>query len=180
MVDKILDTADALFYGQGYNATGINQIIEEADIAKASLYKHFESKSDLLLAYVRRLHGQWFERLQAHVNGVADPKEKLLAVFDHYRHRQQLRKFGGCPFIKANAEAGWSDPRVTEEIQRTKQQFKNFIKELVLSSGHKQLLTHEDLAETIFLMTEGGVTAAAVFKQSDDLEAAREIVRKLL
>ena len=50
--DRILDTASRLFYDQGYHVTGINQIIDEADIARASLYNHFPSKTDLLLAYL--------------------------------------------------------------------------------------------------------------------------------
>src|ERR1700750_1211479 len=99
VTDKILDTAERLFFTQGYNVTGINQVIEEADIAKASLYNHFESKTDLLVAYLQRFHKQWFERLETTVNKVADPKGKLLAIFDHHSERQQAREFGGCPFI---------------------------------------------------------------------------------
>ena len=51
---KIVDTAARLFYEQGYNSTGINQIIAEAGIAKASLYAHFSSKEDLLKEYLLR------------------------------------------------------------------------------------------------------------------------------
>jgi AcrR family transcriptional regulator len=180
VIDKILDTAEKLFYEQGYNSTGINQIIEEADIAKASLYKHFESKTDLLVAYVERLHQRWFDRLQAHVNSVPDPKDKLLSIFDHHCERQQIREFGGCPFVKANDEAGMSDPRVLLEIQRTKQHFKNFLKELIADSGHKKLLTDEELVELIFLMVEGGVVEASIFKQVNDLQAAKKIIKKLI
>lgn len=180
VIDKIVDTAEKLFYQQGYNNTGINQIIEESGIAKASLYKHFESKTDLLVAYLERFHERWFERLSARVNQVTDPKDKLLAIFDHHCERQQLRAFGGCPFIKANEEAGMSDPRVLAEIQQTKQHFKDFIQELVAVSGHKKLLTDKELVEIIFLMTEGGVVEAAIFKQTSDLEAAKKIIQKLI
>lgn len=180
VIDKILDTAETLFYEQGYNNTGINQIIEQADIAKASLYKHFGSKTDLLVAYVARFHGRWFERLQAHVDQVSDPKEKLLAIFDHHAARQKMAGFGGCVFIKANEEAGMSDPRVLSEIQRAKRHLKDFIAELVAGSGHKKLLNDEELTETLFLMVEGGVVEAAIFKDTRNLEAAREIIRKLI
>src|ERR1700753_2397483 len=99
VIDKILDTAERLFYDQGYNNTGINQVIDEADIAKASLYKHFESKTDLMVAYLERFHQAWFERLVAAVDKVPAPKQKLLAIFDHHLERQQFREYGGCPFI---------------------------------------------------------------------------------
>jgi len=180
VIDKILDTAERLFYKQGYHNTGTNQVIEEADIAKASLYKHFETKDDLMLAYVQRLHQQWFERFEGQINKVTGRKEKLLAIFDYYVERQQFREYGGCPFIKANSEAGMADPRVQEEITNAKLRLKNFIKQLVMASGHKKILSDKELAETIFLLTEGGVTAGSVFKNGDELKQAKNIIKKLI
>lgn len=180
VVDKILDTAERLFYTQGYNATGINQVIGEADIAKGSLYKHFESKTDLMVAYLERFHKSWFERLETAISKVQDPKQKLLAVFDHHQERQQFRGYGGCPFIKANNEAGMSDPRILAEIQRAKERVKIFIGQLVVNSGHRKILSDEELTETIFLMAEGGVVAASVFKQGTDLQTAKKTIEKLI
>lgn len=180
VTDKILDTAERLFYTQGYCSTGINQVIEEADIAKGSLYKHFESKTDIMVAYLQRFHQQWFERLVTAVDNVADPKQKLLAILEYHGQRQHIREFGGCPFIKANNEAGMSDPRILAEIQQAKEQLKNLIKQLVAKSGHKKLLTDKELTDTIFLMTEGGVVAASVFKKDTDLQAAKKILQKLI
>lgn len=180
VTDKILDTAERLFYHQGYNLTGINQVIAEADIAKASLYKHFESKADLMVAYIERFRGEWFENLQTRVDKAKDPKQKLLSIFDHLSERQQFREYRGCPFIKANTEAGQSEPRVLAEIQRMKLQLKSFIVKLVSGSEHKKLLSDKELSEMIFLLLEGGVTAAAVFKTADDLQAARGIIEKFL
>ncbi|MDR3681480.1 MAG: TetR/AcrR family transcriptional regulator [Flavipsychrobacter sp.] len=180
VIDKILDTADRLFYEQGYCNTGINQVIEEADIAKASLYKHFESKADLLVAYLQRTHQRWYQRLEADVNNVPEPKGKILAIFDHHIKRQEIRDFGGCPFIKANDEAGTSDPRVLAEIQKTKINLKNLIKRLVSNSGHKNILTDSELVETIFLMVEGAVVEASIFKQTADLKSGKKIIQKLL
>lgn len=180
VVDKILDTAARLFFEQGYNTTGINQIIEEADVAKASLYKHFESKTDLLVAYLQRLHGHWMAKLEADVNQVTDPKEKLLALFDYHRERQLRNGYGGCRFIKANDEAGMSDERVLAEIQKAKQHLKDFIAQLVVNSGHQKLLTDKELTELLFMMLEGGIVAASIFKQADDLQSAKSIVQKLI
>jgi AcrR family transcriptional regulator len=180
VTDKILDTADRLFYGQGYNATGINQVIEEADIAKASLYKHFESKTDLLIAYIKRTHERWHERLQAHVSKASTPKEKLLAIFDYQEERQKYRQFGGCPFVKANDEAGMSDPRVLKEIQDTKTHLKEVIRKLVIRSDHKKILTNSELTDLIFTLIEGGVVAGSIFKNSEQLQSAKKIIRKFI
>ncbi|CAA7195283.1 TetR/AcrR family transcriptional regulator [Chryseobacterium potabilaquae] len=180
VIDKILDTADRLFYSQGYSNTGINQIIDEADIAKASLYKHFETKADLLVAYVQRTHQLWFTRLETAVNKVSDPKEKVLAIFDHHIQRQEIRQFGGCPFIKANDEAGTDDPRFLAEIQATKIHSKEFIKTLVEKSGHKKILSDEELVETIYVMLEGSIVTASVFKRADEIQSAKKIIEKLI
>ncbi|WP_126651568.1 TetR/AcrR family transcriptional regulator [Chryseobacterium aureum] len=180
VIDKILDTAEKLFYEQGYSNTGINQIISESDIAKASLYKHFETKTDLLVAYIQRMHQLWFSRLEASVNAVNDPKEKLLAIFDHHTQRQEIRQYGGCPFIKANDEAGTSDPRVLAEIQKVKIHSREFITALVRNSGHKKILTDEELAETIYVMLEGSIVTASVFKKPDEIQSAKKIIQKLI
>ncbi|MBV8325134.1 TetR/AcrR family transcriptional regulator [Chryseobacterium sp.] len=180
VIDKILDTAERLFYEQGYSNTGINQIISESDIAKGSLYKHFETKVDLLVAYIQRMHQLWFSRLEAGVNAVSDPKEKLLAVFDHHTKRQEIRQYGGCPFVKANDEAGTDDPRVLAEIQATKVHSKDFIKKLVMNSGHRQILTDGELTETIYMMLEGSIVTASVFKKPDTIQAAKKIIQKLI
>src|SRR6201996_5810689 len=102
--DRILDTASRLFYEQGYHVTGINQIIEEADIARASLYNHFTSKTELLLAYLDRTHEEWFRELDVFLAPVAGPREKLLALFDFRIRRQQRNKYRGCNFNKITAE----------------------------------------------------------------------------
>ncbi|NIF04791.1 TetR/AcrR family transcriptional regulator [Chryseobacterium sp. Tr-659] len=180
VIDKILDTAEHLFYTQGYCNTGINQIIEEADIAKASLYKHFETKTDLLIAYIERAHERWFSRLEATVNKAEDPGKKLLAVFDYHIERQQIREFGGCPFIKVNDEAGTNDPRVLAQVQKMKLHSKEYIKALVTGSAHKKELTNEELTETVYTMLEGAIVTASVFKNSGPIESAKQIIQKFI
>src|SRR5690242_21926410 len=98
--ERILDTASRLFYDQGYHVTGINQIIEEADIARASLYNHFASKTELLLAYLDRTHEEWFAELDRYLADFPAPKEKLLALFDFRIQRQRSLGYKGCHFNK--------------------------------------------------------------------------------
>jgi AcrR family transcriptional regulator len=180
VADKILDTAERLFFKQGYNITGINQIIEEADIAKASLYKHFDSKTDLLIVYLQRTHQRWFERLDADVSKAIHPKEKLLILFDYHRERQLSNGFSGCRFIKANDEAGMSDVRVLAEIQKAEQHLKEYILDLVVNSGHRQLLTDNELTDLIFMMLDGGIVVASIFKHADELLSAKTLIQKLI
>jgi AcrR family transcriptional regulator len=180
LTDKIIDTADKLFYNQGYNSTGINQVIEEASIAKGSLYKHFDSKTDLMIAYLERHQEELLKRLEVATGKEPDPKAKLLALFDYHSERQNLRNFGGCALVKANDEAGQNDPRILAEIQKAKQRVKAFIKNLVERSGHKKILTDHELTESIFFMIEGSVVAASIFKNDSEIQTAKSIIKKLL
>src|ERR1700709_2865132 len=101
---RILDVASRLFYEQGYNSTGINQIIEEADIARGSLYNHFPSKRDLLTAYIQNAEEMWFAELDKYLALIKNPRQKLLALFDYRLERQLRSAFGGCQFTKIGAE----------------------------------------------------------------------------
>ena len=177
--DRILDTASRLFYDQGYHITGINQIIEEAEIARASLYNHFPSKTDLLLAYLDRTHAEWFVELDRHLAPLATPREKLLALFDFRIQRQKKLRYKGCHFNKITAET-CDDEQVYQRVKAHKGRFRQYIRELVAAVGHRGLLEDEILADTLFLLLEGGIAVGAMFRSSEDAEKARRIAEMLL
>ena len=79
--ERIVDTASRLFYTQGYNSTGINQVIKEAGVAKASLYQYFPSKEDLLAEYLKVTALATNKTLKDIVNRFDTPKEKVLAMW---------------------------------------------------------------------------------------------------
>ena len=97
--DRILETAARLFYAQGYNATGINQILEEAKVAKASLYTHYGSKDELGIAYVKSAREDWFSALHIFLEKKNTANEKLLACFDFLERNLRLNDYKGCRFI---------------------------------------------------------------------------------
>ena len=177
--DRILDTASRLFYDQGYNPTGINQIIDEAAIARASLYNHYESKTDLLLAYLDRTHQRWFEELDEFLRPFTDPREKLLAIFDFRIRRQQKLKYRGCHFNKITAEA-CEEPGVSERVVVHKERLRKYIHELVLKVNRGRILGNDSLTDAIFLLMEGGLAVGAMYRNSKDTKAAKQIVENLL
>lgn len=180
--EKIMNTASRLFYEQGYNLTGINQIIEEAEISKPSLYNHFKSKNDLLMAYLDERYANWFEEYNDFTKDITDPYERLMSLFDFRIDRQIKSGYGGCVWNKIVAEAPKEEVQVFERTTK----FKNAIKVLVvdmvkqLNRPQGQLLSDEELAETVFLHMEGGVIMAYITKSHQALENAKEIVRKLI
>ena len=82
--ERIIETAQSLFFAQGYKATGINQIIKEAKVAKASFYDHFPSKDDLGEAYLNLSSEMVFNRFADVINSKSNPKEGLLGLFDFF------------------------------------------------------------------------------------------------
>lgn len=179
--DRILEVASRLFYEQGYNLTGINQIIEEADIARASLYNHFDSKTDLLLAYLKEAEDIWFLEMDEFTAHFSDPKDKLLALFDFRMERQSKRGFGGCQFIKISAEVSRQDSQVFEAVSHQKSRLKVFIANIVNDlPENNRILTHSLLANALFLLLEGAAVSGSIYKNQESMKTAKEVADKLL
>ena len=177
--DRILNTASRLFYGQGYHVTGINQIIDEADIARASLYNHFASKTDLLLAYLDRTHDAWFRELERFLQPMPTAREKLVALFDFRIQRQRDSGYRGCHFSKIIAETS-DDEQVFLRVKALKERFRALIRHLVKETWHRHVLDDDTLANSIFLLLEGGIAVGAMYRSSEDAEKAKRIVESLL
>jgi AcrR family transcriptional regulator len=112
--ERILNTAYTLFSRHGINGVGIDQIVAESRVAKMSLYRHFPSKEDLVLAFLDLREQRWtHEWLQPEVERMAaTPRERLLAifaVFDQWFHR---RDYEGCSFINTLLEIDDKNDRI--------------------------------------------------------------------
>jgi len=179
--ERIIRVASELFYKQGYNSTGINQIIAEADIAIGSLYNHFSSKNDLLQAYLIKEELGWFEGYEDSISRISDPKEKLLALIDYRKKRQQASKFAGCHFIKIVSEIGEGNPSVSTFAIQHKEKQKDLIRTLANEYGTEAKLADTDsIADHIFLLIEGAVVTSTINKQTDSFDEIKKIVQGLL
>ena len=81
--ERLINTASDLFYQNGYNNTGINEVIKKAKVAKASLYSHFKTKDDLCLAYLQNKEDKFLNELKASLKGKPKGKLQILGLFDH-------------------------------------------------------------------------------------------------
>jgi AcrR family transcriptional regulator len=109
---RILDTAYDLFSHRGIRAVGTDELIERAGVAKATFYRHFPSKDDLVLAFLDQRERVWVEEwvlTEAKRRG-ATPEEQLLVIFDLFGEWFAKDDFEGCSFINVLLEFG-SDPR---------------------------------------------------------------------
>ncbi len=178
---RIINVASRLFYEQGYNSTGINQIIDEAEIARGSLYKHFPSKRDLLTAYIQNAENSWFAELDKMLEPLKDPKQKLLALFDFRVERQLRSDFGGCQFIKIGAEVPKDDLNAFKLVSQQKERIKIYIKEFLqqINLSQPQVLSKEMLADTLFLLMEGATVTASIYKDVQAIRDAKKIAEAL-
>src|SRR5258705_5555233 len=99
MKERILETADRLFYLQGIRAVGVDTIAAEAGISKRTLYNHFPSKDELISAYLQR-------RFTHAPASDKPPVEQILGTFDRLERGFAAKRFLGCPFVSAVAELG--------------------------------------------------------------------------
>ena len=169
--DHLVNTALELFMRDGFQATGIDKILKESGVAKMTLYNHFKSKDELILAVLRRrdeTFRNWFMRV---VEGASDsPRERLLAVFDALAQWFGQDDFSGCTFINATAEFGDREDAIRGSCVEHKQLVLGYLEELAEAAGARN---PKDLAFALNLLAEGAVVAARVMDSRDAAERAK-------
>lgn len=169
--ERILDTVSVLFHKQGYNATGINQIIEEAKVAKASFYQHFKSKEDLCVAFLNQRHDYWFNELEKFTVNEKDSKLKILASFDFLIFMNQKENFRGCSFLNILSEIASDNVNVLSVIQSHKFDLRKYF---------KNILNDEILAAHVYLLFESSIVESQLFKSNDLIEQSKKIIQTLI
>lgn len=171
---RIIDTASRLFYTQGYNSTGINQIIEEAKVAKASLYQYFPSKEDLLAEYLDNTAMSTSITLHKVIAKVENPKEKVMAIFDFILRFTKSAEFEGCNFLNIVSEVPTENLRIREIIRKQKDSIKDLFADTLKPVGK------QDLAESLYLLFDGALVASKVHNSSWPVQTAKSVAEKLL
>jgi AcrR family transcriptional regulator len=175
--ERIVNVASRLFYQQGYNSTGINQIIAEAEVAKASLYQYFPSKDDLCVEYLKRKHDRWFAELEAYLNRLASPKEKLVGAFDFLDKHSKKENYRGCSFLNIISEIPDEDSKVIAEAKKNKQQLRKTFKAIAKQGGYTD---SDTLGDQLYLLLEGAITESQVQKSAWPIKLARDMAVALL
>ena len=178
--ERILSTASRLFYEQGFQATGINQIIEEAGIAKASLYQHFKSKDDLLLEYLTISDSKWFEHLKAFLPAKADGRAAILGLFDYRKKIALAGDSKGCAFIRVAYELPLLTHDALKIIQSHKSKLKNFIRSNIKILDNHAPKDAEELTELILNLYEGCGIQSTLLRSVEPIIGAKKIAKKLL
>ena len=163
--DKILLTAHDLFYSTGFRATGVDTLIKEAKVTKVTFYRHFPSKSLLILAYLHYRHEiwmNWFEAsLRRNLNAGQTSSEALSATLYEWFVSPE---FHGCAFINASAEAKSED--IESEIKEICRSHKSETKKIIA------LLTKsadERVVNEIMLLIDGAIIHAQMGMETDEV-----------
>jgi len=166
--ERLLDTAYTLFSTRGVNQVGIDTLLAESDCAKASLYKYFRSKDDLVLAFLERREELWTRRwLEAEIKQrTKDPRKRLLAIFDVFDTWFRGKDFEGCSFINVLLETEPESP-VRHSATRHLAKIRAIVQELADEAGLKNA---RQFAHVWHMLMKGSIIAAG----EGNRNAARE------
>jgi AcrR family transcriptional regulator len=170
MPERILETADRLFYLQGIRAVGVDTIAAEIGISKRTLYNHFPSKDALISAYLER-------RFKPVPASDKPPAEQILGTFDRLERGFADKGFRGCPFVNAVAELGAGDHAVRKIAVAFKESrriwFRDLLKQLDVADA-------DGLATQLTLLVDGSIAQDLVRNDPSMARAAKEAAKVLL
>jgi AcrR family transcriptional regulator len=168
---RVLETASALFYAEGVHAVGIDRIIAEAGVAKATFYHHFPAKDELVRAYLDAEYQRQRTALEAVRQDVSDPRDALVGIFELLASNAVDPQFRGCPFTNAAAE--YPDP--THPVRRTIAEYRRWnrglFRDLLADAGHAE----PDGTATMLMMLRDGIVVGG---DLDDPHTLRPHVRQ--
>nr|WP_246594418.1 TetR family transcriptional regulator [Mameliella sediminis] len=179
----MVETALKLFYRHGFNATGIDRILAESGVAKMTLYKHFRSKDELILAALQLRDERFRNWLMSEMEKAsADPEQRLLAMFDALEiwflgKAFKDMGFSGCAFINAAGEFAAQDHPAHRLSSEHKQRIVDYLEKTCQEAG---LPDPAQMAERLALLKEGAIVTAHVRNMPEAAHQAREMARILI
>lgn len=175
--ERILETAFRLFYARGLRAVGVDTIIAESGVAKATFYRHFPAKDDLILAYLDRVDGVWSGQLHGAASAAGtEPCDQLVGLFDALGSACRRPGYRGCAFLNAAAETAPGTP-VHERTVAHKQQVLAWIRDLAEQAGATD---PAGLARGLTLLLDGGLATGALDADPASATAAKASAKALV
>jgi AcrR family transcriptional regulator len=164
---RILDASYELFSQRGIRSVGVNEVIERAGVATATLYRHFPSKDELVLAFLALREQRWtrdFVEAGAISRG-SDPEQRLLAIFDVFDEWFHRDDFEACSFINVLLEMGPEHSAGAASVWHL-EQIRSIVRRLAEEAG---LRDTESLARSFHILMKGSIIAAS----EGDMRAAQ-------
>jgi AcrR family transcriptional regulator len=174
--DLLLETAERLFYAEGFHATGIDRIVQAAGVVRMTLYNHFPSKNALVAAVLERRHTRFLAAIDAAIEKAPDGRTTW-ALVD--AHGKWLRTSGqhGCFLMKAAGEFAEHAPEIRDQALAAKRDLRGRIADALARDGYD---VDEGLAERLQLVLEGANASVPLYGAQATRRHARATVARLL
>lgn len=176
--DRIIETAERLFYAYGVRGVGIDRIIAEAGVAKMTLYNHFPSKDDLILAVLQhresRVDAMFEASMKRHADGGLDPLECFFAALKDWFEDPAFR---GCAFINASVELADSAHPASIFSSEHKKRFRRMVARIV---SETRPTAPPSVAAAVSLLVEGAIATAVMEGGSAPADIARDAALALV
>lgn len=181
---RILDTAIRLFFEQGYLATGINQIIEKAEVCKASFYSHFPSKEDLCLEYIRTSHTHWMALLEKEINAQKNAYDRLLAIFTFLENWMSSCSYRGCGLMNISSETPELKGRIRQLIGQRNDILKKsiciLVRDLKESDPRFIRIDVEEITSFLLMIIQGSIVSSQGQADTLPIRHAKKIFKRFL
>ncbi|MDR6864180.1 TetR/AcrR family transcriptional regulator [Phycicoccus sp. 3266] len=175
--ERILQTATRLFYAKGIRAVGVDLIIAESGVAKATFYKHFPSKDDLVVAYLDGVDEAWTAQLRAAAAAAGDdPGDQIVGLFGALSSACLSDGYRGCGFLNAAAESLPGTP-VHDRTVAHKTAVLEWVRDLATAAGATD---PDGLARSITLLLDGGLASGSLDANPEAPTAAAAAARALV
>ena len=156
--DELVQNALKVFYDGGFYAIGMDRVAKETGVSKTSIYKHFRTKEDLILATLRLRDEQFRNWLVRRIEALArDPRGRLLAIFDALDEWFREPGFKGCMFVKASAEFQNRSHPIHAASAEHKRILVQYFTDLATAAGASD---PEALAQQLLILKEGAIVMA--------------------
>ena len=176
--EQLIKTAQELFVKNGIHATGIDTIVEQSCVTKKTLYAHFRSKEELVLAVLRQYDGLARNEFMRRVErGGKTPRARLVAAFDFAELWFQQSNFYGCLFINTIGEYSDKDTPIRQICKEYKKLVKGYIQELCEQAGGSN---PRELAEELAMLLEGATVTAQVSQNPQTAKIAKRAAKALI
>ncbi|MEQ9619193.1 MAG: TetR/AcrR family transcriptional regulator [Deltaproteobacteria bacterium] len=182
--ERIIKTANGLFYNQGYHQTGINQIIKESGVAKATFYNNFKSKEELCIEYLRERDRTDTNATKDMINGIKDPYQKYMAIIKGILQHMKDTDFRGCAFGNIAVEITDPGHPIRKEVKHHEDRFRSILRDVIQdlkdSSPKHKHIDVDQLVDTYHLIVEGAIVASKNYNDTWPIERAVTAVEKLV
>jgi AcrR family transcriptional regulator len=173
--ERLLAAANELFYSEGVHTVGIDRVIEQAGVAKASLYTTFGSKDELVRAYLDRRHAETTEHLTRALARYRTPRDRLLGIFDAQGELFADPGFRGCAFVSACAESP------SHVVEKAAAEYRGWVRGLFTGLAREAGAGDpEGLARQLHLLFDGASLSARMDHDPSAAAAARTAAAALL